>query len=257
MVTINTIYDLYILYNQKEIEEIEKEITSIKRQITTIKNVLIKHQDILGDKVNMSNLLLGKVSGIPAIHCRTQKDKWLDIQIKLYYKLFCNIPERERTIKTIQDNIVPFKVFKYIVHRYNDLLLTEVIERRYKFFHPNFGTLFARLNIGKKKTVNWGASHANKKRLLEEGKIPYYKKEEEEAKRQGIEYKGEPWIEYIGNTTHIYLYWNTTFNNICNTIKGIRDYNFFASKGERGVLNKLASFRKTLSDEQLALYKYD
>lgn len=257
MITINTLYDLYLLYNENEINDIQKEITTSKQQLGKLKKTFEKHQDILGDKINIPNLLLGKVNNIPSSKCRTPQDKWLDIQVRMYYNLYLPLPEREARIENIKKNIIPFKVFKYIIHRYNDLLLSEVIENKYKFYHPNFGTLLARLHIGKKKTVNWGKSNENKQRLLDEGRIPYYKEDEDKAKAAGLEYKGEVWLEFIDNTTHIYLYWNTTFNNICNTIKGIREYKFFASKGERGVLNKLTTFRKTLSNEQLESYRYE
>jgi len=256
MITIETIYDLYVYSKKDEIYNLEKEKKKLEREREKIKKILIANEETLVRFCSLYDLYEGRIKEIFPYRLKTNLERYVGIQVKLYYNSSLPIESISVNIDKINKSIIPFELFRYCTMEFNKQLVDEIIDKRYEFFQTHFGSLKCVFFQTKKKKVNWQKSMENKERIENEGKQLYYKEEADLALLEGKEYNGIPWLEYFNDEDkkNLYMYWNTAKTRTNRLISGISSYRYVAQKGNNSVINKLVA-RKKLIGEAIELYK--
>lgn len=117
-------------------------------------------------------------------------------------------------------NDIEYLEFSKVSREFNRILSTKIMEG-YKFMSP-FGQFEILKRHRAKKSIDWKSSKDKRQRLLDEGKIPYNKKDAPD---------GEKWFIYFTNEVHYYWKW----------IKhsAIIFYHFLPSMGNKRRLGKI------------------
>ena len=243
-------YEFFSIKHVEEIDEISKEINLLNTEKENIKNQLFKNVKgfPLVNKEDINNGTL-EIVKIPVSNI----EKYYNIEAVKINRLTVQIKNRERFIKEKKDIFPSFKLYRFIIKRFNELLIDKLIDDAYHFKDLFIGRLSVLSFENKRKAIDWKKSRDTKNKLLSENKIPYLKKDAEQALKEGIEYKGEYWLEYLDNIGLIFS-WNLTTAQVVR-IPNISNYNFIPYDSRNGAIRKLNDLRKQFSEKEL-LEKY-
>jgi hypothetical protein len=100
-----------------------------------------------------------------------------------------------------------------------------------------FGSILIVKIKNKRKRVNWGISNKNKKRILEAGKLLYYKKDD-----VGDNYKGIKWLVHRPEIDYYFSWWIPAKIEVLNPI--LNSFNFNPARGRNSIVSKLANIKK-------------
>ena len=247
MITIKTMYDFYSLTFKNNINEVKEEIIILENtKALIIKSLYTNNipEYIILDKDKIEKGELELISS-PF----TNKEKFYNIQVDNLKDYIIRINNRKRYIKEQESKLIPFKIYAYIIKRFNMLLTEAIINEAYEFFDLFLGKLYIITTDKRRPSIDWKKSNENKNKLLEEGKIQYLKADAEKAKEEGKEYKGIQWLENI-KTLGMFFKWelkNVQYVRIPN----LANYNFIPYDSRRGPVEQLNSLRKKYTEEEL------
>ena len=258
MITSKTLYEIYNSYYGTKCSELQKEIKAIETGCNRVIKALNPYLDRLEKILDYSLFLSGKVKTLKG-ECITQQDKFIKLQVELYYKLFSSLPDKNRELEKIKYSLLNYNIFRFILKEFNEELLDEMIYNKYEFEQSNIGRLCVVQNNNKKSYIDWGKSKQNKAKLIEEGKTPYLKNEAKQAEEEGRNYDGVKWLETYTKNNYLYLAWNPNALQANASIPNLINYSFVASYTKRvtgdSTINRLLKHRETLTDNELKLYR--
>jgi len=252
MITTNTIHELYSISTDIKITNLAKEIDDLQNMLDNIysyfqENIILRPR---GD--DMESIKIGK--GLEILYPLTSIEKYYNLQLSQYSVLYIRVQQRKEELSKLTKQKVPKRIFAFILRRFNELLIDELIFNSYRLKDLYLGELRVIVNKGKKATINWGLSLPVKREIEARGGIPYKVEDAERCKREGIEYKGEPWITFLPEYRMFYD-WK---HNIATKIRlpNITNFHFYPLRGDNSAVSMLFDVSNRLSQEELIeIYK--
>lgn len=247
MITIKTMFELHTVELKLKIEAAEKELVPIKNLKQDLEKYLIDNKNTSSIKAPIEEVLSGTYGQI--IPIRNSFDAYFNIKLRDYNHIHSIYTRKVNTLQALERQKINKVVFNYIIKRFNVLLYKEMVHKAYQFKDLFLGEFFVHISNNKKATINWGVSLQNKAKLLEEGKIPYTKAGEQEAKDRGEEYKGEQWLDYLPEKSLFYQWLRTSATYI--RLPNIKNFVFRPYRGINSPVKELALYRNAYTDEEL------
>ena len=241
-------YDLFELDRNKQILALQRQIKSI--QVTREKCLSYFDNHNLPVDVDLVVLKEGKETLIP--NPTTAAEHVYNIKLKAFNESHAIYTNKFQAKKELQDHKIPFNVFCFILKRCNELLIKNIIWKGYVFNNLFLGKIDIFYNKSIKPSIDWGTSMKNKQKLLQENKVPYLKKDAEEAKLKGIEYNGIDWLAYI-KEGNLFFQWTLELAQYTR-LPNLRNFTFipFKDNGDgKSPCAELKRFKNTLNEEQL------
>lgn len=255
MITINTIHDLHKVEIDLEVEQLSKEIKELQplyfsslAYFKSVEDKLSIPISIEKIKNNTQSLIPHKVFDnvkLPLLASEQFFNLKLQNFIKINKEYRYKLERRELLLKSK----LPKNIVSYIIERFNELLMEEIIYNKYQFYHNTIGRVVLHLHKNKQVPINWGESLKKKKELQEQNKIPFLKKEEEECIKKGIEYKGEKWLTHLSPYS-FYINWIKGSEHYLK-LPNIQNYSFIPYRGTNSPVSKLSEYRKKYSEEEI------
>jgi hypothetical protein len=238
-------YELHEVKFNIELDIINKELKLLERN----KKKLLSYFKLISlpDNVNFENIELGKEKVID--NPTSSYEIFYNAKLK-DYNSSCIIYNNKIEVKNLilQHKIKPV-IFNYILNRFNELLSEEIIYYKYKFKDLFLGGLLLISNKSPRPSINWKISLDNKKKLIEEGKIPYLKNDAEVAKQNNQEYNGIKWLhEFTGFS--LFFQWELE-NKQFIRLPNIKNFTFEPYRGSNSPVSKLTEYKNTLTEAQL------
>lgn len=248
MITSKTMYDLYEA-NLKEGKVIlESEIHNLSIPYNKLVSYFRNNvPNIPAVSSTLEEILNNKGEEIPFPVSVTEK--YYNLQLKTFKSLYILYHNKKEQEKIIKNQKIPYKVFVFVIRRFNQLLVEELVYNSYKFTHLFIGTLSVFCNKNK-NSINWGESTKNKQRLLIEGKVPYIKEDAELAVKNNIPYEGVPWIVKQAEYGLFYKWAISPAQSI--RINNIHNFSMIPYRGVNSAVQVLNDYKNTLSTEDLA-----
>lgn len=250
MITINSMYDLYCIENKTEIENINKELKILEDTINNIKDYF---KETIEDTIFLEKILQGKEK---PIIINKKEDKFFNIQLITYNNIYYRYNNKINKLKELENKLLSFIIYKYIIKRFNQLLVDAIIEQSYIFSNLFIGKLYIITGNNRKLVPDWVKSNKNKNKLIEEGKIPFCKKDYQDCVSKNIPYNGIKWLEYI-DSFGILFKWKITslqFVRLANIV----NYTFLPYRSKNGTVKKLNIVKNKYTKEELIIkYKRD
>lgn len=194
MITNDITYELFCLNSTNRLTQLKKTHNSFVKQVKEIVDWLDK------EKVNVYKITTRTEflyeTYVPNLNATNNFELFLNIQYKHYKEAKANINLYIEEYKRVQKTNMDRTLYNKIIKKLNTKLSNEIIDNAYSFYVDMFGTIKIDFVRSKHKMVDWYKSNINKQKLLDEGKIPYSKEEEEKAIELGIEYKGVKYLEF-------------------------------------------------------------
>lgn len=134
------------------------------------------------------------------INDKIYKKDVLMMYLKNYIEVNRIVVKNDEKINKLKSKIIDRKVYKKVLTLFNRGITSAMIEEGY-IFKPGgaMGTLYISKVVSENPRVNIGESMKIKAKLIEEGKKPYVKSEEEEYLAKGLEYDGIKYFVYYPN----------------------------------------------------------
>jgi len=174
------------------------------------------------------------------------------VYIKKYIQLNSEIIINNEKIKQYNKQKINYKYYNIILREANEEARRIIINNEVFMFNNIFGN-FALIKAKAKKIVDWEQSFKNKFKIETNGNIPYSMKDRMKADEDGVEYKGERWIQCF---TDDYPFVNWFKNKkLFEYSKGLKKIHFKPSRGIKGIdfnteikkLSKDKNFMNTLT----------
>jgi hypothetical protein len=159
-------YDFYSLTFKNNINEVKEEIIILENtKALIIKSLYTNNipEYIILDKDKIEKGELELISS-PF----TNKEKFYNIQVDNLKDYIIRINNRKRYIKEQESKLIPFKIYAYIIKRFNMLLTEAIINEAYEFFDLFLGKLYIITTDKRRPSIDWKKSNENKNKLLEE-----------------------------------------------------------------------------------------
>ncbi len=249
MITTNTMYELYTISNEIKITNINKEIEDLKGVLEKIykyfeENIILRPRGC--DMVSIKN-----AKGLEILYPLTSVERYYNAQLIQYKVIYIRLTQKKEELKNLNKQKVPKRIFSFILRRFNELLIEELIFRSYRLKDLYLGELRVIVNKGRKASINWGLSLPIKREIEARGGIPYKVEDAEKCKKEGIEYKGEKWITFLPEYRMFYS-WK---NNIASKIRlpNITNFCFIPLRGDNSAVSMLFDVSNRLSQEELIL----
>jgi len=222
-------YDQYIDSIKKELESLEIRIRNIKESryhlITLIQkrnfdDAYVKFSD---EKTSVEYLAyLEKVKFNQKIYkfekCSVIYNNGEEYEHGAFLRsILHNITKYNREICRLEDEYEELKKYnissdlhKEILKAYDYLLTGYLIDGNIYSMGCNMGNLYIKRkkNTYRRKIIDFGKSYKERQRVIDEGLIPYRKKDEEEAAAKGEEYNGVKWLLYRFTDYNYWLEWH-------------------------------------------------
>lgn len=246
MITHNTMYDFHNVELKSRLESVRQELEDIQKRKDSIANYF--KSEVCPIKVDNLDTL------VEFTNPTSNPEKYFNLKYTQYKeldKLYKNKKELEEKLLKYK---IPHGVFSYILKRFNELLCQEMIHNKYEFRTLFLGGFYVLCNKNKHKIINWKTSLENKAKLLAEGKVPYTKQAEKEALEQGLEYKGEQWLEYLSDYSFFFNWDIQTAQFI--RIPNIKNFTFIPVRGLSSPVAELVKFKNSFNTEQDAINFY-
>jgi hypothetical protein len=241
-------YDVFNAYLDKKIETVEVEIETISIMLEPLKERLIQYKHIIEEQFPFESVLAGYVKELKTVE--TQEQKYVNIQVVNYYKLYLPIKQKEEYLKTLNKQKAPFPVYRFVINTFNILATIAMIKEGYVLDAKRFGKLYVNVKYSKRTRINWGASLKIKNQLEKEGKIPYSKEEALEAEKKGEVYEGIKW-QVLHPNIDIWFQWNYIGQGVTNQ----GNYAFRPARGKHSPVTKLNEHKKELQPLDYVKYK--
>lgn len=203
----------------------------------------------------------------------THLDKLLIDKINSIKKLNNRLMILTSSLIELNKCIVPYSKYQKVSLLYNDWSMRHCLNGNPIIFAERMGNIVVTVvkkNFDKssKLMVDNKKSNDYKQYLIDNGEIPYCKKDHEEAIKNGEEYHGKEWLIYHYEDEYPYIYWNkgdkrnvrnykfTPFrnNNVFKTIgeaveylKETNDFDAFFDKG-MGFVKNLSVLKQYIPD---------
>jgi hypothetical protein len=249
MITHNTMYDFHNVELKSRLESIKEELLDLERRKTNLINYF---------KSNVCPFKLEDDTDIDTLFAfspaTSNPEKFFNLKLAQYKELVLLIENKKEVEQRLLKYKIPQGIFTYILKRFNELLYQEMIYNKYQFKTLFLGGLYVFCNKNKNKVINWKKSLENKAILLEQGKVPFTKKDEQEAKENGLDYKGEQWLEYLSDYSFFFNWDIQTAQFI--RISNIRNYTFMPVRGLASPVAELVKFRNSFTNDEEAINFY-
>lgn len=236
-------YDLYMLYINTNISNIEKKIVDqrilVNNHLQQVSNIKIHVESY----VNYNTLINGKIEVIPLEYKNAVGNyNFYNIIIRNYYSLYNILLGYEDELNQLKAQAISFNVYKTLITRYNKKIMTYCIKTGRGFGNKYFGDiqLFYRDAKGVTNKINWKLSNQNKKAIIERGGEPYLEKKAKEAEEQGLPYNGEKWI--VMGFEQGLLYWRWYPSTMIKEEIGreVYNYKYIPARGKFGAVKMLS-----------------
>lgn len=251
MVKINVLYEMYYSYVSKKLELLKEQEITTKQYIEQSINIFNNHKPTIEKVVGFNVLLKGDQSTlfVNPIH---KEEKYLNVLYKNYQKLQIKLLEIESEIRVFKARKIPFSLYRSIIKRYNDCVVSSMLENHSKLHIKGIGIIFVAANADARDRINWGASNKRKNQLITEGKIPFKKEDFIAATKDGITYEGIPWYVMAEKLS---IWFKLLINaKAKEALPELKDYAYKPSRGKNSPVVKLNEFKKNLTKEQLLSY---
>lgn len=239
-------YDFHNVELKSRLESVKQELEDIEKRKESI--ITYFNSEVCPIKVDDLNTLVAFTNPT------SNPEKYFNIKYTQYKELetlYINKKELEEKLLKYK---IPHGVFSYILKRFNELLYQEMIYNKYEFRTLFLGGFYVLCNKNKHKIINWKTSLENKAKLLAEGKVPYTKQAEKEALEQGLEYKGEQWLEHLSDHSFFFNWDIQTAQFI--RIPNIKNFTFTPVRGLSSPVSELVKFKNSFNTEQDAINFY-
>tara|TARA_R110000772_G_C13307950_1_gene439563 strand:+ start:5900 stop:6679 length:780 start_codon:yes stop_codon:yes gene_type:complete len=194
-------YKLYYSTLDLKIKRAEEDLYLFEKTFSNIKDILKAYRPYIVANVvtpmtilliSPSSLVKGKLADRYVEGDKLYTKEAFYTYYNNYRKNFIRLQKHKDYIESLKRKKVSYKVYQKIIKKFNLKVCAEIVYRKYVFnLGYGLGQLFAALKVSKKDKVNWDESNKNKQRLIDAGKIPYYK---EDAERVGEGYQGVKWL---------------------------------------------------------------
>lgn len=204
------IYKNYISQHTKDYERLKQELEECytskdyveKKLEANCTDALKLFGYTLADFSNMI-VIKGIENKVRALKLDKFAQKRLDtfmLYLRVSSKLNKKINSLKRGLEILEKRInVKQKDFLSIIGHFNNLIINEVIERGYTFnMCHNLGSIIVRRKKRTRKKIDWNASKKYRQKLIDEGKVPYDKKESPD---------GIKWFIYHNGDYNYVLFW--------------------------------------------------
>lgn len=200
-------YKLYNSSNEIKKEELKKDIEKFENTLKTFKGFL-NNASVYFEKVSKEKkevlyeapfkTLKEYTDIIPSfvvVEGKKYTKKSFDLYYNGYQRAYKTLQLKKEEYNNIKDSEINKNIYNFIIREFN-LSISELIVKEQYVLKMGYrlGNLECVRKTPKRKPINWDASNKNKQRLLDEGKIPYYKEDEKKAKEKGLKYKGIKWL---------------------------------------------------------------
>ena len=247
MITIKTMYDLYKVDKDLQLDNLSKEIKSLRepydKLLTYFKNNTLKFYF----KFSIEDVLDG--TQLPVEIPLSSTDKYFNIQLRHFNTIKSQYSNKQEEEKRILNDRVSSKIFFFIIQRFNILLVQAMIKESYSFYHLFLGKFTIIINKSPRKIVNWGSSLKRKQTLLDNNAIPYCKKDADLAKENGEDYKGIEWLDHLSDY-NFYFRWIVSGAQYLR-IPNIRMFSFIPYRGDKSPTAYITEYRNTYTEDEL------
>lgn len=198
MIRVKTMYRLYIMYIDLNMQNLQKKINSQKLIINnTYLTQLNKIKPFIESYINYIDLLNGKIQCIPDEYRDAIKDFTIaNMLVKNYYVIYNVLLEYEKQYKELESQKIKYNIYKKVLSKYNYKILKYCVTTGKQFENKYFGALEVRYkepeNVAHK--INWKLSNEKRKEILDRGGVPFNTRDSELASLEGREYQGEKWV---------------------------------------------------------------
>lgn len=242
MIKLRTMHELYNTALNYKIQEYK---TFIQEQLEKVDKYLFKVNEvapILSKYLNYNDVLNGKVSSLPdeILQIDTTEIKYANMVLKNYYELRQPIETASKELKEVKKEKISYTIYKEIISLHNRKVTEYLLETGKTFENKYFGTLKVYYRENVPSIVNWGKSNENKKKLLEQGLIPYKKEDEDKALAEGKEYKGVKWLVMGFEKGLLVLKWSVPPVIKEHLNKDMHDFKFIPARGNYGIMKLIS-----------------
>lgn len=199
-------YKLYHSTLDLQIEKAKEDIEIFRITFKDIKNVLKSYKPYIDTQVDIlygillvspSYIVKGRLQERYVFEDKLYTKEIFFKYLKAYKKNFDRLAKHKLYLETLEKQRISFVLYKAIIKKFNTKISNEIVFNQYTFnLGYNLGSLFLAHKRVEKTIVNWGESYKLKDKIIENGGIPYYTEEHEEATKNGEEYLGEKWLIY-------------------------------------------------------------
>ncbi len=249
MITTNTMYELHTISTEVKLNNIKIEIEDTQRLLDKIYSYFEENTLLRPRGCSMVSIKTGK--GLEIGYPFTNPEKYYNLQLNQYSVLYKRLLQKKEEFIVLSKHKVPKRIFAFILRRFNELLIEELIFNSYKLKDLYLGELKVIVNKGKKAVINWGISLKAKKEIEDRGGIPYINAEAEEYVKLGTEYKGERWITFLPEYRMFYSWQSGPVAKI--RLPNITNFHFFPLRGDNSAVSMLFDVSNRLSQEELVL----
>ncbi len=196
-------YKFYIAEIKLKIDKSKKNLSTFSKLIKSSEKLLSSYKEYI-ERETTSNF--EELLNNPTLDINGSLRERLVIDLDIYTKQafliylkthFNNIKrynKEKENLKSLKEQLISYSTYLLITKKFNLKISKEIVKRQYVFkLGYNLGSLIIRRVKRNRAPVNWNVSNKNKQALLDKGLIPYYKKEAEQAEKQGKEYEGIKW----------------------------------------------------------------
>lgn len=209
MIKTRLMWELYTFFYTRKKEKADKTYKEVSNRLNNIKHLIVPYKNIINKYLSvkfkdLKYLKLTEINKITYPHYEVIEDSkivnfksilfYIDKYVKLKYELL----SAEKKVKEIETYLISHTIFNYVINRFNTLIITEIVKNNFRLrVNGIFGIIQIVKNENSRLRINWGESNKNKKKIIKEGKILYYKKDD-----TGKDYKGVPWLVYFPRVSY-------------------------------------------------------
>jgi hypothetical protein len=244
-------YEIYTQEIKKELSENKEELNSTNESIKVLKQYFDNFQRSRELGYNYTEVLEGKGKVIK--DARTPNEKYYNIQINNLNNLLKIKANKEEKKKKLKHILIPDNVFTFILWKFNKLLIDKIIYEAYTFSDLYLGDLFIvpLIQQSNKKSINWPLTKIAKKKLIDNGQIPYCQVDKDLADKEGKEYKGVEYLVRYDEPYTLLFRWSRTTKNFIRLVQS-KEYVFKPSRGNLGnsAMELLTKYKNSFTKEE-------
>lgn len=264
MIDLKLIYELYTKEINDRLTRALNTLVAYKESHAHLKTLLLQYKDVIEKYSNLTIEVLFDSTSIGVLNQLRFPDyvvfkegnkipfKAIRMYIEKYIECNKIIETTNIEVNKCKQELITFKLYKLIISKCNDKIIEKVITENYKA-EPlkSFGAISVIRVHNEHRRPNWGVSNKLRKAILEKGGIPYTKEGEEEATKNGIEYKGEEWLVFHP-PLDFFIQWHTKW--ISKELNPyLRDYKYTPARGNNSIVKRLQAVK---DDRERALLLY-
>lgn len=168
---------------KKEIESYEKSKKYILEKLKIYKHYIENFTNIIYREIENLERIIPEKSLVYLVNIAGIDVHILRRNINIVVEINKSLNKLEKRLQEVNENIVGYQVYKEIIYKFNGKLSEQIISKGYRF---ELGYSLGYITIKKvncmynkngslrtKKRVDWGESNKLKKRIIEDGNLPY------------------------------------------------------------------------------------